>query len=170
MTNATIKSHRVPWIAAAFRHSNFVILSSFVLRHSSILKTFVMRGCQMKNCGLLVAGVALALACASWSQADSKDGARRWTKTLKKSSEVIYKIVYLAEKSQTRQYAEFAVIGDGGTDVDIEVYDAAGKLVAKDDKFTDLALVRWIPTMTQEYTIKVKNLGSEDNTCTMGHN
>jgi hypothetical protein len=124
----------------------------------------------MKNCGLLMLGVAMALACASWGQADSKDGARRWTKTLKKSSEVIYKIVYLAEKSPTRQFAEFAVIGDGGTDVDIEVYDAAGKLVAKDDKFTDLALVRWVPTMTQEYTIKVKNLGSEDNTCTMGHN
>ncbi len=125
---------------------------------------------SLRRCGVLLIGMLAALGFAAGTQADSKDGARRWTKTLKKSSEVVYKIVYLAEKSQTRQFAEFAVIGDGGTDVDIEVYDASGKLVAKDDKFTDLALVRWVPTMTQEYTIKVKNLGSEDNTCTMGHN
>jgi hypothetical protein len=114
--------------------------------------------------------LAAVLTLASFGQADSKDGPRRWTKTIKKSSEIVYKIVYLADKNPTRQYAEFAIIGDGGTDVDIEVYDAAGKLVAKDDKFTDLALVRWVPTMTQEYTIKVKNLGSDDNVCTMGHN
>ncbi|MCI0641752.1 MAG: C13 family peptidase [Gemmataceae bacterium] len=65
---------------------------------------------------------------------------------------------------------EFALIGDGSTDVDIEVYDAQGQLVAKDDKFTDLALVRWVPKSTQEFTIKVRNLGGEDNTCHMGHN
>jgi hypothetical protein len=124
----------------------------------------------MRMMGTVFMGVAAAFALASSGQADSKDGPRRWTKTVKKSSEIVYKIVYLAEKNPTRQYAEFAVIGDGGTDVDIEVYDATGKLVAKDDKFTDLALVRWVPTMTQEYTIKVKNLGSDDNVCTMGHN
>jgi hypothetical protein len=124
----------------------------------------------MRMLGMLVLGLATALALTSVGQADSKDGPRRWTKTIKKSSEIVYKIVYLADKNPTRQYAEFAIIGDGGTDVDIEVYDAAGKLVAKDDKFTDLALVRWVPTMTQEYTIKVKNLGSDDNMCTMGHN
>jgi hypothetical protein len=124
----------------------------------------------MRMLGMLVLGLATALALASVGQADSKDGPRRWTKAIKKSSEIVYKITYLADKNPTRQYAEFAVIGDGGTDVDIEVYDSAGKLVAKDDKFTDLALVRWVPTMTQEYTIKVKNLGSDDNVCTMGHN
>lgn len=124
----------------------------------------------MKLWGMIVIGFAGVLLCAAHGQADSKDGARRWTKTIKKSSEIVYKIVYLAEKNTMRQYAEFAVIGDGGTDVDIEVYDASGAMVAKDDKFTDLALVRWVPTKTQEYTIKVKNLGSEDNVCTMGHN
>ena len=123
----------------------------------------------MRMWSTIILGFATALLVAAQGQADSKDGPRRWTKTIKKSSEIVYKIVYLAEK-QTRQFAEFAVIGDGSTDVDIEVYDAAGKLVAKDDHFTDLALVRWVPTKTQEYTIKVKNLGSEDNVCTMGHN
>ena len=124
----------------------------------------------MRKWGMIVLGFAAALVIARQGQAESKDGPRRWTKTVKKSSEIVYKIVYLAEKNPTRQFAEFAIIGDGGTDVDIEVYDASGKLVAKDDRFTDLALVRWVPTMTQEYTIKVKNLGSEDNVCTMGHN
>src|ERR1700731_2865725 len=90
--------------------------------------------------------------------ADSKDGARRWTRTVKKQSEVVYKIVFNAEKNPNKQNAEFAVIGDGSTEV------------AKDTFFTDLALVRWIPTKTQEYTIKVRNLGNADNTCTMGHN
>jgi hypothetical protein len=124
----------------------------------------------MKASGLFTLGLAALMLWGAQSQADSKDGARRWTKTLKKSSEVIYKIVYQADKNTTRQYAEFAVIGDGSTDVDIDVLDATGKLVAKDDRFTDLVLVRWVPTTTQEYTIKVKNLGSEDNVCLMGHN
>ena len=113
-------------------------------------------------CGLLQSG--------SVGRADSKDGARRWTRTVKKQSEVVYKIVFVADKNPTKQKAEFAVIGDASTDVDIFVFDAEGKEVAKDDNFTDLALVRWVPAKTQEYTIKVRNLGNADNTCTMGHN
>jgi hypothetical protein len=102
--------------------------------------------------------------------ANSKDGPRRWTRTIKKKSEVVYKIVFVADKDPLRRAAEFAVIGDGSTDVDIFVYDPAGKQITSDENLTDLALVRWIPEKTQEYTIKVKNLGNEDNTCTMGHN
>jgi len=123
----------------------------------------------MKSVLSLLALLALLIACSS-TQANSKDGPRRWTKTLKKGSEVIYKIVFVADKVPQRKFAEFAVIGDGSTDVDIEVFDAKGKLVAKDEFFTDLALVRWAPEETQEYTVKVLNLGGEDNTCLMGHN
>lgn len=113
---------------------------------------------------------AMLFGAATGSVADSKDGPRRWTKTLKKTSEVTYKIVFVADKNPQRAFAEFAVIGDGSTDVDLIVTDAKGTVVASDDKFSDLALVRWIPQTTQEYTIKVRNLGSEDNTVTMGHN
>ena len=102
--------------------------------------------------------------------AGSKDGPRRWTKVVPKNSDLVYKIVFVAGNEPSKMSAEFAIIGDGNTDVDIEVYDAAGKLVAKDDGFTDLGLARWRPTSTQEFTIRVKNLGSEDNTCVMGHN
>jgi hypothetical protein len=117
---------------------------------------------------LLVLSVLLVFGPAG--SANSKDGQRRWTKTLKKGSEVVYKIVFLAEQAKPRQMAEFAVIGDGSTDVDIEVRDSLGQVVAQDTFFSDLALCRWVPTMTQEYTIRVKNLGGEDNVCTMGHN
>jgi hypothetical protein len=120
----------------------------------------------------LLAGllVVVLFGVSAYTPANSKDGARRWTKTLKRGSEVIYKIVFLADRNAQRQNAEFAVIGDGSTDVDIEVYDAQGSMVAKDTFYTDLALCRWVPPSTQEYTIKVKNLGSEDNVCVMGHN
>ena len=124
----------------------------------------------MKQLSIVLASLAILVALVPAGSADSKDGARRWSRVLKKNSEVIYKIVFVADKNPQRAFAEFAVIGDGSTDVDIEVFDSKGTLVVKDDKFTDLALVRWTPAMTQEYTIKVINLGSEDNTCLMGHN
>jgi hypothetical protein len=114
--------------------------------------------------------VAAGLTFESTSRADSKDGPRSWTRTVKQQTEVIYKITFLADKTPGKQFAEFAVIGDGSTDVDILVYDAEGKQVAADTNYTDLALVRWTPNKTQEYTIKVRNLGKADNKCTMGHN
>lgn len=124
----------------------------------------------MRTWAAMVVGLATMVLVAAQGQADSKDGPRRWTKTLKKSSEVVYKVVFVADNSPTKKFAEFAVIGDGSTDVDIIVLDAAGKLVVKDEFFSDLALVRWTPAATQQYTIKVRNLGTEDNVCNMGHN
>ena len=117
---------------------------------------------------LAIAGWLLLQGGATW--ADSKDGPRRWTRTIKKETEVIYKIIFVADKNPAKHNAEFAVIGDGSSDVDILVYDAEGNHVVSDTNYTDLALVRWVPTKTQEYTIKVRNLGKADNTCTMGHN
>ena len=123
----------------------------------------------MKRAPVVLTLVLLAALC-PLAAAGSKDGPRRWTKTLKKNSEVVYKIVFIASNNETAKHAEFAVIGDGGTDVDIEVQDERGKLVAQDVFYSDLALVRWSPTATQTYTIRVKNLGAEDNVCHMGHN
>ncbi len=114
----------------------------------------------------------IGLGITTWDSvhAGSKDGPRRWTKVLKKSSEVVYKIEFVASQNPALKAAEFALIGDGGTDVDIEVYDANGKMVASDLNLTDIALVRWAPNQTQVYTIRVKNLGTEDNTCQFAHN
>jgi type 1 fimbria pilin len=102
--------------------------------------------------------------------AGSKDGPRRWSKLIKKNSEIVYKITFVAGNNPTNKAAEFVVIGDGSTDVDIEVYDSTGKLISADTEYTDLAFVRWFPKKTEEFTIKVKNLGGDDNKCTMGHN
>src|SRR5262249_12217593 len=60
----------------------------------------------------LAAATVLLLAHAGW--ADSKEGPRRWTRVVKKQSEVVYKVVFVAEaKDPNKKYAEFAVIGDG---------------------------------------------------------
>jgi hypothetical protein len=112
----------------------------------------------------------IVLASAGVGQANSKDGPRRWKRTIKGNTEVVYKIVFKAEKEEPRKSAEFTIIGDGSTDVDIFVFDAAGKQVTSDIGYTDLGMCRWVPPSTQEYTIRIKNLGSADNTVLMGHN
>jgi hypothetical protein len=53
--------------------------------------------------------------------------------------------------------AEVAVIGDGDTDLDLYVYDPAGRLVGYDDDPTDRCYVRFFPRMSGTYTIKVVN-------------
>jgi hypothetical protein len=114
---------------------------------------------------------AVALMCADAGRANSKDGPRRWKRTIKGNNEVVYKIVFKAElTSPQRKFAEFAILGDGSTDVDIFVEDATGKRITSDEGYSDMGMVRWIPTKTQEYTIRVKNLGNEDNVVQMGHN
>ena len=56
------------------------------------------------------------------------------------------------------------------SDVDVFVEDASGKRITADEGYSDMGIVRWEPTKTQEYTIRVKNLGNEDNVVQMGHN
>lgn len=113
------------------------------------------------------AGLALILVVlwTSEGQGGAKDGARRWSRKLEKNADVSYKIVFEAGKN-----AEFAILGDGSTDVDIFVYDEAGKLVKDDQGLSDMGLARWIPAKTQTYTIKISNLDAAPNQVMMGHN
>ena len=53
---------------------------------------------------------------------------------------------------------------------DLFVEDELGNVVASDTGLTDNCAVSFTPLSAGKYTIKVKNLGSEDNVCTMGHN
>src|SRR5262249_31210115 len=115
-----------------------------------------------------IAGLCVVLTGLFISLTDVNGGTgepKRWKRKVPKNSDVIYKIKYFAN-----QDAEFAVIGEGNTDVDIFVLDEAGKEVTKDIALTDLALVRWRPSKTQVFTIIVRNLHNEDNECYMGHN
>jgi hypothetical protein len=123
--------------------------------------------------GALVTLGALAVLAASGptsALAGAKDGPRRWTRTLKKNEEVTYKIFFVPGADNRTRGGEFAVIGDGSTDVDVHIYDQTGSQVGSDTLFTDVAVVRWPVNKAQTYTIKVKNLDAEDNTVMMAHN
>jgi len=68
------------------------------------------------------------------------------------------------------EVAVVAVVGDGDTDLDLEVYDAFGNLVASDHGPTDTAVVRFFPLFTQVYTVKVINHGYVHNRFSLGNN
>jgi hypothetical protein len=57
------------------------------------------------------------------------------------------------------EWTNLIVRGDGDTDLDLFVYNAAGTLVASDTDLTDLCLGRWFSATTQTYTVVVKNYG-----------
>jgi hypothetical protein len=61
------------------------------------------------------------------------------------------------------ELAEIGLIGDGDTDLDLYVLDAAGNVVARDEGPTDVAYVAWYPLYTQQYTIAVVNHGGVYN-------
>jgi hypothetical protein len=54
-------------------------------------------------------------------------------------------------------WTSVGVIGDGGTDLDLYVYDPLGRLMGYDDDETDDCLVQFTAPMTGTYTIKVVN-------------
>ena len=49
--------------------------------------------------------------------------------------------------------------GDGDTDLDLYVYDANDREVARDDDSTDRCVVSWTPKWTGRFTIVVRNRG-----------
>lgn len=57
------------------------------------------------------------------------------------------------------EYAEIFVSGDGDTDLDLYVYDSNGNLIVSDDDYTDDCYVRWIPSWTGNFDVKIVNRG-----------
>ena len=55
------------------------------------------------------------------------------------------------------------VKGDGGTDLDLYVYDENGNLVASDTDDTDACVVSWVPRWTGRFIIRVVNRGAAPN-------
>ena len=98
-------------------------------------------------------------------QAGAVDGQRRWSERVEAQQEMVYNIRFIGG-----QTAEFAILGDSATDVDIFVYDEDGRLVTFDVGLSDLGMVRWTPTHTQNFRIVVRNLGSVWNRVNLGHN
>lgn len=57
-------------------------------------------------------------------------------------------------------YAEIYVEGQGQSNLDLFVYDGAGRLVCSDTDITDIAYCGWKPLATEEFTIQVINKGN----------
>lgn len=60
-------------------------------------------------------------------------------------------------------YAGVAIEGDGDTDLDCYVYDSDNRLVAYDNDYTDICILEWTPSSTNQHRIEVKNLGDVYN-------
>lgn len=60
-----------------------------------------------------------------------------------------------------------SIVGDSDTDLDLYVYDSAGRLVASGIGASDREMVSFVPLETQTYRIVVRNLGSVWNRYTI---
>jgi hypothetical protein len=132
----------------------------------------------------LLAALAFTFVAQGNAQAGAKDGKIRWMNNkdttgkykvnppikVEAKSEFKLKIIFKAN-----ELAEFFVIGDGDTDVDLYVVDSKGKLIGKDEdpaeRGSDLCMVRWTPTQEEEFTIIIRNVDPKlYNTVTAGCN
>lgn len=78
--------------------------------------------------------------------------------TIDKGEELEYKWTFKAG-----ELASVYLEGDTTTDLDLFVYDMAGKLVASDEDDTDYCELEWTPAKTATYIIRIKNLGKLEN-------
>lgn len=76
--------------------------------------------------------------------------------------------IYRVEAFSTRTFhvsygrgetAEVAIIGDGDNDLDIYVYDSAGRLVTYNEGDADQEYVRWRASYSGKYKVKIVNRG-----------
>jgi hypothetical protein len=63
--------------------------------------------------------------------------------------------------------AELTLVGDLDGDLDLLVYDEAGKLVASDTAGTDKCVVAWTPAQKGNFVVHIKNLNGETNRYTL---
>ena len=146
---------------------------------------FHTRRLGMKYLLILASVLGMLLAAANSADAGAKGGKIRWTLNTNikngrpaikvpeaqngKPGVVDLKVVFVANK-----LAEFVLIGDGDTDIDVYILDANGKEVAKDvdpaEYGSDLCVCRWTPTEEQEFTIRIVNHGNVYNLCQAGTN
>jgi len=139
--------------------------------------------------GLMAAALAFSLVCYSGVQAGAKEGKMRWshkkTGACKWSEALIVPeaknnqpgILTLKITFKAKELAEFFVIGDGDSDLDLVVKDASGNTVAKDvdppankGGGSDMCVCRWTPEVEQEYTIIIINNDPITNIAMAGTN
>lgn len=107
----------------------------------------------MKQFTLAMALLAVA-SVASLGEAGSDTGPGTYTRIVEK-----YSSTTIFERYVGKQVAVLELKGDGDTDLDIYVYDAAGNLVAWGVGPTDRERVTFTPCVTGNYRIVIRNLG-----------
>ncbi len=138
---------------------------------------------------VVVGALAVCLAVEGVVQGGAKDGKIRWSH--KKTGDCkclpaievppasggkpgiwTTKIVFKAN-----QLAEFFVIGDGDSDLDLAILNSQGQKVVADidppasqGGGSDLCVCRWRPTMDEEFTIIIANSGPIANIALAGCN
>lgn len=138
---------------------------------------------------LVMVGISGALLVSGSVDAGAKDGKMRWSAKKtgkckwfppivvppaegKKPGAYALKITY-----KPKELAEFFVIGDGDSDLDLFIKDSKGKIVTKDEDppaaqggGSDLCYCRWQPKEEEEYTIIIINYGEIENVVQAGCN
>ena len=61
------------------------------------------------------------------------------------------------------QLAEVGIAGDGGSDLDLLVFDENDHLVCRSASSTDREYCRWWPRWTGPFRIEIQNLGAAAN-------
>lgn len=92
------------------------------------------------------------------AMADKLGGPVSWTMRAPAQDERFHRFLFRGGERAT-----VYVLGDWDTDLDVYVYDADGRMVARDIDRTDQCVVSWTPERTGYFTIKVKNLGDVYN-------
>jgi hypothetical protein len=112
----------------------------------------------MKQAAVAVVAVAVVLAAAALADAGRRGGPGKSVKTLPGQMKDVFHITF-----QGGEKAAVLLVGDGATDLDLFIYDSAGRLVSRQDGPTDIEGAVWVPNRTEVYRVEVHNLGTTWN-------
>ncbi len=90
------------------------------------------------------------------------DGPGRWQGPVEQRGYVELEVEF-----RGAELAEVFVVGDGETDVDLEVLDQVGTRVCKSEGDGDREACRWTPDRTETYVVRVTNRGKVWNFVTV---
>ena len=103
------------------------------------------------------------------AQASSSRGAQRGPWADKVTAAIVQPSEFLVTFVKGVK-ATFGIRGDGDTDLELEIVDAAGKKMCTPPQAGDVKSCNWVPIETAEYQIVVRNKGTAANRFTYYHN
>lgn len=102
--------------------------------------------------------LAQAYAIADSASKGSTTGPGRYTVTVNSQS-----VKRINERFYGGETATVSLIGDGDTDLDLEIYDDNGNLICTSESYDDQEYCSFNPIWTGDFTIKILNYGSVYN-------